>query len=169
MQKYRILVKKLTIASLFLAFFCNFSFSQNVQVGGNIGFDITNNILLIDIAPAISTSPFTNARVSISPFFSHLQNIKIAGTGASRFGLRAAMQYSFFSGLFAHAEYEFAFVYVNKEYQGVVHALPLGLGYEYEIARNTVAYAAVLYNVLHNSSDFRESPFLYRVGVRHSL
>lgn len=171
MQKYRILIKKLSVASLFLALWCNNSYAQ-VQVGGNFGFDISNNILMIDIAPTIGTSPFQNARVSVSPFFSHIQNITQSGTGVSRTGLRAALQYTIFSGLFAHAEYEFAFEYANKKYQGVFQALPIGAGFEYEIANNTVAYGMILYNVLHNSSKssvFRETPFQYRVGVRHSL
>jgi len=169
MQKYRILIKKLTVIGLFLSLFCGRSFAQNIQIGGNIGFDVANDVLMIDIAPTIGTSPFKNARVSVSPFFSHTQNLKGVGTGVSRTGLRAAVQYTIISGLFAHAEYEFAFVFANKQYQGVAHALPIGLGFEYEIASNTVAYAAVLYNVLHKSSDFRETPFQYRVGVRRSL
>ena len=168
MQKYRNLMRKISVIAVFLTLFSYHSFSQ-MQVGGNIGFDVTNDVLMIDIAPAIGTSPFPNARVSISPFFSHTQSLTKAGTGVSRTGLRAAAQYTIISGLFAHVEYEFAFVYANKEYQGVFHALPIGVGFEHEIASNTVAYAAILYNVLHKSSDFRESPFQYRVGVRYSL
>jgi hypothetical protein len=169
MQKYRILVKKLSVAGVFLTLFCCNSFSQ-VQIGGNIGFDIANDVLMIDIAPTIGTSPFTNARVSVSPFFNHTQHFKLAGSGVSAFGMRAALQYSIFAGIFAHAEYEFAFVYANKEYQGVFHSLPLGAGFEYEIAKNTVAYGMVLYDVLFKSSNYnRETPFQYRLGVRYSL
>lgn len=171
MQKYRILIKKLSVTSLFLALFC-YNASAQLQVGGNFGFDISNDILMIDIAPTIGTTPFTNARVSISPFFSHIQNIKKKGAGASRLGLRAAMEYTIFSGLFAHAEYELAFELANQKYQGVSHTLPLGAGFEYEVARNTIAYGMVLYDVLYNpskSSAFRESPFQYRLGVRHTL
>jgi hypothetical protein len=171
MQKYRILIKNLSVASLFLALWCNASYAQ-VQVGGNFGFDISNNVLMIDIAPTIGMSPFEKARVTVSPFFSHIQNVQVAGTGVSRLGLRAALQYTIFTGLFAHAEYECAFERANDAYQGVSHALPIGAGFEYEIAPNTVAYGMALYNVLHNSpksSDFRETPFQYRVGVRYSL
>ncbi|MCL2327180.1 MAG: hypothetical protein FWC39_01570 [Bacteroidetes bacterium] len=170
MQKYRILVKKLSIVGVFLTIFCCHSFAQEVQVGGNIGFDVTNDVLMIDIAPMIGNSPFTNARVSISPFFSHIRSLTRSGTSISRTGLRAAAQYTIISGLFVHAEYEFAFVYANKEYQGVFHSLPLGAGFEYAISPNTVAYAALLYDVLFKESNYnRQTPFQYRVGVRYTL
>ncbi|MDR2964080.1 MAG: hypothetical protein LBU90_10680 [Bacteroidales bacterium] len=174
MQKYFFFGIKSAITTVFLVFVCNLSFSQSlqigkVQVGGNFGFDITNNILVIDIAPVLGTSPIKNTTLSVSPFFSYAQDLSQPNNRLTRCGLRAAVQYSIYAGLFAHAEYELSFVYLNRQFQGVYHALPIGLGFEQLIAPNTVAYAAVLYNVIHSQSDFVQSPFQYRVGVRHAF
>lgn len=154
---------------IFILAFCLILLPTKAQVftGGSMSFNYING-LYVDIAPIVGYQ-LDDLRTGVSPFLSYSQ-VKDYG-GVYTFGGRVFTQYNIAKGVFAHAEFEMANIPESDvRNAGRIWrvALPLGLGYEHEIAKKVTAHAMVLYDVLLQEDDPKENP-IFRAGVRYGF
>jgi hypothetical protein len=151
-------VKFLLIVLLF-----SFSGKSQITTGGNASVTFTNGIYA-DLSPIVGYK-IKKFSAGFSPFFAYSQQATY--NGKYSYGARLFGQYSIFKGAFLHAEIEASNIPVNTTREWIL-GIPLGGGYEYEIAKNTKAQCSILYDVLLDKNSPKENPEI-RGGIVYSF
>lgn len=144
-------------------------FSQ-VELGGTIGFGITNNCMTIDLNPeaALALGTNKNFKLGFSPFFMYNKTIGNSYWTAM-YGTREFVEFHFNFNIFLHGELESAKIVDSEGNKASLLALPLGLGGTTHISEKLDAYFMVLYDFLYDESWAVRSNPQFRAGVRYRL
>ncbi len=168
---YKVKFSVLRICKILYGLFicmCTYPAYSQITTGGNIGLNIVNNVIIVDLSPEIGYSFVEPVLVGVSPFILYAQHLQ-TGTKEVLYGARAFGEYKHQIGAFAHAEYEISKLWVTEGVQKAVHAAPVGGGFESPLGNNTVAYIMVLYDILYKEGiSYKQNPII-RAGIRHSL
>jgi len=127
--------------------------NAQVTTGGNMSVNY-NNGYLVDISPIIGYK-LNKFNFGFSPFFAYNQTNK--ANFSSSFGAHVFAQFTVVNGIFLHAEIEAINAKVNLVRKWMI-GLPVGIGYEYQIAKNTKAQGSILYDVLLDKDSPKENP-----------
>lgn len=151
---------------------------DRIVVGGNIGATFGSSTY-IELSPTIGyriTDMFTAGVGFTYQYFSQNYNDPgILDYKATVYGPRFFLEHELIFGLFAHAEYEYAwykFKYESLLYgdvSGAVPALFLGGGYNYYITDNAKFQIMALYDVLHGVNSLYYNPLVFRMGISVGL
>jgi hypothetical protein len=86
------------------------------------------------------------------------------------YGARVYSQFTIYQGVFVHAEFQAANVYVSSEGERQwVMGLPLGAGYKVKLDDKMWLNGMVLWDVLHKEGYSPQKNPIFRVGVTYSL
>ncbi|HON52510.1 MAG TPA: hypothetical protein PLS12_04835 [Bacteroidales bacterium] len=150
-----------------LLIFSTYSFAQ-IRTGGNIGLNVYNNILIIDLSPEIGYTFIDNALAGFSPFILYAKQLQ-TDEKQILYGARTFGEYKLEIGAFAHVEYEISRLWTTEGFMKTMYALPVGGGFESPIGINTTAYFMLLYDVLYKPGiSYRQNPII-RAGLRYSF
>jgi hypothetical protein len=143
-----------------------FYFKAECQVftGGEFGVHYKNG-MIIEAAPVLGYK-LNNYRVGVSPFLSY--SMPKNSKEFYIFGARLFNQFTIFEGVYLHAEFEALNTpHLKADDKRIwLLGLPVGAGYEKEIAKNTFAYGSFLYDLLLSESSPKENPTI-RAGIVH--
>ncbi len=157
----------------FLSAFLCLSITMEAQfyTGGNVSVNYNNGIY-IDAAPVFGYR-YKIFNSGVSPFYSYSEVNN--SEGYSSYGGRIFEEITVFQNFFIHAELEAASVkivnIVNDQtttHRKWIWALPVGAGYNQQIAPKVTAYAMVLYDLLLDENSPKENPVV-RAGIRYDL
>lgn len=130
-----------------------------IFTGGDISVSYSN-ALYADVAPTIGYK-YKKIRIGISPIVSFtLSDNKLNNLS---YGARLYSEYDIIKGILAHAEIQT----INTNNTWVLSA-PLGVGYEYKIAKNVYFKGLVLWDVIDDPNSTQENPII-RAGLVYSL
>lgn len=161
----KIMCKIVLIIPFVLASICSYA---QIYTGGTIGANMANNILLVEIAPEIGYKFENNITVGTSPFFNYLSQNSSSYKEMSA-GLRLFSEYTIINGLFLRAELEGRKLWNNEGYKTFILGMPVGGGYEREIAPRTHAHVIIMYDVLHKQQNsYKQNPE-FRAGIRYDI
>ncbi len=166
MQKIKVFTKifRFVLVLLFFLILSENALSQ-VYTGGNASVNYDKGYY-VDVAPLLGYRVGI-ADFGVSPFYSysHREN----KDPKYSFGGRVFTQLTFYRNIYAHAELQLENIEVSAtEQRKWVLSMPLGAGYRYEIAPNTMAYGMILYDVLLDEDSPARNPII-RGGVTYSF
>ena len=141
----------------------NNAFSQ-VTTGGNASVTFTNGTY-IDISPILGYK-MNKLNIGVSPFYAYKQ-VGNAQNKNYTYGGRVFGQYVIYQGAYLNAEMEATNTMINNARKWIF-GIPLGAGFEYEIAKNTKAQCTILYDVLLDKNSLKDNPEI-RGGVVYSF
>jgi hypothetical protein len=132
--------------------------------GGALSADYRDDGYYIEAAPKFGYK-FKLLEVGIAPFFSYQEvNQDYA------YGLQTYCQLTVYENIFIHGEFQAANAYVSSEMNRQwVLGMPLGVGYEREIADNVLVKAALLYDVFYKEGFTPQENPVVRVGMTYLL
>ena len=136
---------------------------SQITTGGNASITFTNGVY-VDLSPMIGYK-IEKFSAGISPFLAYSKlnsNIETCSYGTRLFG-----QFIVYQGFFLHAEFEATNI-KEKTIRQWILGIPLGGGCEYEIAKNTRAQCAILYDVLLDKNSPKQNPEI-RGGIVYSF
>ena len=161
-------MQKLRVFFTFILVGVALGLNAQVNTGGNIGVNIVDNILQIDIAPEINYSPLDDVLFGLSPFILYSKDLETL-MKLYVYGVRMYGEYTIIQNFFVHLEYEYSRAWTNEGFGAAIHSAPIGGGFEQEISQGVVAYGMILYDVLYSSeTSIRQNPVV-RAGVRYSF
>ena len=134
-----------------------------ITVGGNASVTFTNG-LYADLSPIVGYK-IKKFNAGFSPFFAYFQQLPSSPNYS--YGARTFGQYSLFNGLFLHAEVEASNIKVATIRKWIL-GLPLGGGFEREIAENTRVQCIILYDVLLDKNSQKQNPEI-RGGIVYTF
>jgi|WetSurMetagenome_2_1015567.scaffolds.fasta_scaffold615693_1 hypothetical protein len=160
-MKTAIKIKRISIALLTaLLFFTASPSDAQFFTGGELSVTFVGGFNA-DIAPIVGYR-FKNFSAGLSPV------VMYTATGNTRgdvsYGGRIFAEYSFYKGIFAHAEFgAMNSGYINWEAGGIkqrnwVLSAPIGVGYEREITKNVWFKTMILYDALLDINLNQSSP-----------
>jgi len=151
---------------------------DRIVVGGNLGAQFGPSTY-VEVSPIVGykvTDMFTAGIGFTYQYFSqNFNDPSILDYKAAVYGPRLFVQHDIIYGLFAHAEFEYAWYKFKYEdayigdISGAVPALFLGGGYNYFISDNAKLQIMALYDVINGANSLYYSPLVFRMGVNIGL
>jgi hypothetical protein len=146
-------------------------FKDRLFTGGNVGFNIYNSFLLLDLAPIVGYKVNENFGIGVGAKFSLIKdlNTKQSNTyyGGSIFG-----RHKIYNGIFAHSEFEILNAYnrdpnsINYGERAPAFVWFTGLGYS---SGGAISISGMLlYDLIdHPNSPYRNQ-YLFRSGFSYT-